>query len=62
MEIEFEQISRLEIIDEKGRQYARWTCHVEPSVQDNGKTLKLFVREPRISPDGEKTLDNFMEG
>jgi hypothetical protein len=39
------QITRVEVIDETGRQYVRHDAHVELSLQDNGKTLKIFVQE-----------------
>lgn len=38
------RVSRLEVIDENGRVYSRWHCDVDPSLQDDGRTLKLFVR------------------
>jgi hypothetical protein len=43
--IEKLQIDRLEVIDETGRAYTN--CKVEKaevSIQDNGKTLKIFVK------------------
>lgn len=42
-----EYITRLEIIDENGRQYSRWNCIIEEDVQDEGRTLKLFVNNTR---------------
>lgn len=38
-------INRIEVIDEKGRSYVNWnkSNKVELLVQDNGKTLKVFV-------------------
>ena len=42
---ELKNITRLEVIDENGRAYTRWDCKVEESVQDDGRTLKLFVGE-----------------
>ena len=38
-------ITRIEVIDEKGRSYVNWneSNKVELLVQDNGKTLKVFV-------------------
>lgn len=36
--------TRLEIIDENGRAYSRWDIdRLEVSVQDGGRTVKLFV-------------------
>ena len=42
-QINFSTITRLEVIDEAGRKYTRWKCKIDPSVQDQGRTLKLFV-------------------
>ncbi len=39
------KITRIEVIDENGRAYNRWDCKVEESIQDDGRTLKLFVGE-----------------
>ncbi len=38
-----ENVTRIEVIDESGRAYSKWDCKVEVSVQDGGRTLKLFV-------------------
>ena len=37
-------ITRVEVIDEKGRSYVNWkpTNRIELQVQDNGRTLKVF--------------------
>jgi len=40
---EQDNITRLEVIDNQGRQYVQWNCKIELSYQDNGKTLKVFV-------------------
>lgn len=38
-------INRVEVIDENGRSYVNWkpTNRTELQVQDNGRTLKVFV-------------------
>jgi hypothetical protein len=38
------KVTRLEVIDETGRVYSKWDCSVELSYQDDGKTLKVFVK------------------
>ena len=40
-------INRVEVIDEKGRSYVNWTPknRIELQVQDNGRTLKIFVSQ-----------------
>lgn len=39
------EITRLEVIDETGRVYSRWDVEIEQSVQDEGRTLKIFVKK-----------------
>ena len=34
---------RFEVIDSEGRQYVKYDVDVELSVQDDGKTLKIFI-------------------
>jgi len=38
------KITRFEVIDESGRVYVRHEVSVELSVQDGGKTLKVFIK------------------
>ena len=43
----FSQFSRVTLVDDDrgGIQYERYHVKVEPSIQDDGYTLKLFVKE-----------------
>ena len=43
--IDLSNVNRVEVIDEKGRSYVNWkpTNKTSISIQDNGKTLKVFV-------------------
>ena len=41
------KITRFEVIDDSGRVYTKWDCAVVASVQDDGRTLKIFVT-PRV--------------
>ncbi len=44
IDTKFEKVTRLEVIDNKGRQYVQWGIKdIELSLQDFEKTLKLFV-------------------
>jgi len=38
-------INRVEVIDEQGRSYIKWddNNYVKLSLQDDGKTLKIFI-------------------
>lgn len=41
-----ERVSRVEVIDREGRSYAKWgLADVKASWQDEGRTLKLFLKE-----------------
>jgi hypothetical protein len=44
MEIDFEKLTRVTIVDEDGRQFEKYHVIVEPSIQDDGRTLKLFLK------------------
>jgi hypothetical protein len=39
------KVTRVEVIDQNGRSYTNWNKdnRVELSLQDNGKTLKVFI-------------------
>ena len=41
--INFNKISRLTVVDDKGRAYEKFGVNVLPSVQDEERTLKLFI-------------------
>ena len=50
----FSNVTRVEVIDNNGRSYTKnWVDKVEMQLQDDGKTLKLFVRydDEEISDD-----------
>lgn len=42
-----EKVTRVEVIDEKGRSYVNWKKDnkVELSLQDDGRTLKVFIQQ-----------------
>lgn len=37
-------LDRLTVVDESGRVYERWGVDIELVEQDDGKTLKIFVK------------------
>ena len=37
-------VTRFEVIDTNGRVYQKWNCNVELSYQDDGRTLKVFIK------------------
>ena len=48
-QLQSNQLTRVEIIDKKGRSYVNWNKNnrIELSYQDSGRTLKIFIT---ISP------------
>ena len=46
-----EWITRIELIDNGGRRYVGHNVVVEESIQDGGRTLKIFVNKPIKSKD-----------
>lgn len=41
------KVTRFEVIDENGRVYVKnslYNCHLELSYQDDGRTLKVFIK------------------
>ena len=42
---------RIEIIDDDGRQYVRYNVDIEVSLQDNDRTIKIFVKRRPDIPD-----------
>ena len=38
------KVTRFEVIDENGRVYQKWNCNIELSYQDDGRTLKVFIK------------------
>jgi hypothetical protein len=52
-----ENVTRVEVIDHRdqtntfGGAFVAWNCKVEEAIQDDGRTLKLFVTTPEITLD-----------
>lgn len=41
-----EKVTRVEVIGDDGREWVRWRLKsVDAHVQDNGRTLKIFIQE-----------------
>jgi hypothetical protein len=43
IKIDTSKLTRFEVINQTGRVYTQMPCKVELSVQDGGKTLKVFT-------------------
>jgi len=39
------KITRIEVITNRGREFVKWNCKIKTEIQDEGKTLKVFVEE-----------------
>ena len=37
--------TRLEVVMNGERKFVKWDCEIKESIQDEGRTLKLFVEE-----------------
>ena len=47
--VKMDKVTRVEVIDEDGRSYVKYLDEAQEtccSIQDNGKTLKIFI-QPR---------------
>ena len=42
-EIKLPKVTRVEVIDETGRAYTKWNVKVEAQLQDDERTLKIFI-------------------
>ena len=51
---------RFEVIDDSGRAYSKYGVDVELSVQDSGRTLKLFVTENQVQ--SEQMIQEMAQG
>jgi len=47
--VELSEVTRVEVIDPKGRSYVNWSKHnkVKLSLQDEGRTLKISIKDKR---------------
>lgn len=48
--IALDSITRFEVIDETGRVYSNRPCTVQVSIQDKGRTMKVFVNKRSVEP------------
>lgn len=57
------QLSRVTVVDETGIQYERYDLDVELHLQDQGRTLKAFVRgQDTKRPDGYEDVADIDNG
>jgi hypothetical protein len=47
--VDWSQLTRLEVIDEQGKAFVRWHLEMTPFVEDEGNTLKIFVKSTPVN-------------
>lgn len=55
--MDISQVSRFEVIDENGRAYVTYDVYIELSLQDDAKTLKVFVQKKGVDESRKKERD-----
>jgi hypothetical protein len=46
----YPNVTRVEVITSEGREFVRYDCsNVQVSLQDEGRTLKVFLKQGQIS-------------
>ena len=46
----FPNVTRVEVITDDGREFVRYDCsNVQVSLQDDGRTVKVFLKQKQIS-------------
>ena len=46
----YPEVTRVEVITDDGREFVRYDCSkVQMSLQDDGRTLKVFLKQEQIS-------------
>ena len=46
----YPEVTRIEVITDDGREFVRYGCsNVQVSLQDEGRTLKVFLKQEQIS-------------
>jgi len=44
MEVDENKITRVEVITNKGREFVKLDCEAKLKIQDEGRTLKIFIK------------------
>ncbi len=67
----YPEVTRIEVITDDGREFVRYGCsNVQVSLQDEGRTLKVFLKQEQISEEENerrfrecmKTISNLKPG
>jgi len=59
--IDFTAINKVYIVDETGRAYNNYDCIVKHDIQDNGKTLKLYLNGDKRAEQVVDKINTFIE-
>jgi hypothetical protein len=59
----FPNVTRVEVITDDGREFVRYGCsNVQVSLQDDGRTVKVFLKQEQISEEeNERRFEECME-
>jgi hypothetical protein len=59
----FPNVTRVEVITDDGREFVRYDCsNVQVSLQDDGRTIKVFLKQEQISEEeNERRFEECME-
>ena len=59
----FPNVTRVEVITDDGREFVRYDCsNVQVSLQDDGRTVKVFLKQEQISEEeNERRFEECME-
>ena len=59
----YPEVSRVEVITDDGREFVRYDCNsVQVSLQDDGRTIKVFLKQEQISDEeNERRLKQCLE-
>ncbi len=59
----YPDITRVEVITNEGREFVRYDCsNVQVSLQDEGRTLKVFLKQEQVSEEeNEKRFKQCMD-
>lgn len=59
---ETSKVTRFEVITEEGRVYVRYGVNVDLSLQDDGRTLKVFLNERLDGDTQSKVVSDIAKG
>jgi hypothetical protein len=60
---QYPEVTRVEVITNNGHEFVRYECSdVQMSLQDNGRTIKVFLKQEQISEEeNERRFKKYVE-